>query len=93
MRDGVGYSYNDVTQHFPCSTKTSCNFQDVRILQPIPPALFETVNQFYNPIYFLSRSFDTRHNSGDSVLTSNLVCIKEVAIRTTFSHMVNILLE
>ena len=32
----------------------------------------------------------TRHNSADSVSTSNLVCIKEVAIRTTFSHMVNI---
>ena len=27
---------------------------------------------------------DTRHNSSDSVPTSNLVCIKEVAIRTTF---------
>ena len=26
----------------------------------------------------------TRHNSDDSVPTSNLVCIKEVAIRTTF---------
>ena len=25
----------------------------------------------------------TRHNSADSVPTSNLVCIKEVAIRTT----------
>ena len=27
----------------------------------------------------------TRHNSADSLPTSNLVCIKEVAIRTTFS--------
>ena len=26
----------------------------------------------------------TRHNTTDSVPTSNLVCIKEVAIRTTF---------
>ena len=26
----------------------------------------------------------TRHNSADSVPTSNLVCIKEVAIRSTF---------
>ena len=26
----------------------------------------------------------TRHNSADSVPTSNLVCITEVAIRTTF---------
>ena len=26
----------------------------------------------------------TRHNSANSVPTSNLVCIKEVAIRTTF---------
>ena len=26
----------------------------------------------------------TRHNSADSVPTSNLICIKEVAIRTTF---------
>ena len=32
----------------------------------------------------------TRHNSADSVPTSNLVCIQEVAIRTTFSHMINI---
>ena len=32
----------------------------------------------------------TRHNPADSVPTSNLVCIKEVAIRTTFSHMINI---
>ena len=31
-----------------------------------------------------------RHNSADSVPTSNLVCIKEVAIRTTFSLMINI---
>ena len=31
----------------------------------------------------------TRHNSVDSVLTSNLVCIREVAIRTTLSHMIN----
>ena len=29
-------------------------------------------------------SLITRHNSADSVPTSNLVCIKEVAIRTTF---------
>ena len=26
----------------------------------------------------------TRHNSSDSIPTSDLVCIKEVAIRTTF---------
>ena len=26
----------------------------------------------------------------DSILTSNLFCIKEVAIRTIFSHMINI---
>ena len=32
----------------------------------------------------------TRHNSADSVPTSNLVCIKEVAIRTYFSHVINI---
>ena len=32
----------------------------------------------------------TRHNSADSIPTPNLVCIKEVAIRTTFSHMINI---
>ena len=32
----------------------------------------------------------TRHNSADSVSTSNFVCIKEVAIRTTFSYMINI---
>ena len=29
----------------------------------------------------------TRHNMAASVPISNLVCIKEVAIRTTFSHM------
>ena len=32
----------------------------------------------------------TRHNAADSLPTSNLVCIKEVAIRTTFCHMINI---
>ena len=30
------------------------------------------------------------HYSANSVPTSNLVCIKEVAIGTTFSHMINI---
>ena len=30
------------------------------------------------------RLVPTRHNSADSVRTSNLICIKEVAIRTTF---------
>ena len=34
--------------------------------------------------------FDSRHNAADSVPTSNLVCIKEIAIRTTFCHMINI---
>ena len=34
--------------------------------------------------YERSLSIDTRHNSADSVPTSNLVCIKEVAIRTTY---------
>ena len=28
-----------------------------------------------------------RHNSANSVPTSNLVCIEEVAIRTTFSQL------
>ena len=32
----------------------------------------------------------TSHSPADSVSTSNLVCIKEVAIRTTSSHMINI---
>ena len=32
----------------------------------------------------------TRHNSNDSVPISNLVCIKEVAIRTTYRHTINI---
>ena len=32
----------------------------------------------------------TRHNSADSVPTPKLVCIREVAIRTTFSHMINV---
>ena len=31
----------------------------------------------------LAKCLCTRHNSADSVPTSNLVCIKEVAIRTT----------
>ena len=31
----------------------------------------------------------TGHISADSVPTSNLVCIEEIAIRTTFSHMIN----
>ena len=38
-----------------------------------------------------SRMIGTRHNSTDSVPTSNLVCIKEVTIGTTFSHMINII--
>ena len=33
----------------------------------------------------------TRHNSADSVPTSNLVCIKKVAIRTTFYCWNNLL--
>ena len=33
----------------------------------------------------------TRHNSADSVPTSNLVFLKEVAIRTTFSCWNNLL--
>ena len=37
-----------------------------------------------NTIYVFSMYLITRHNSADSVPTSNLVCIKEVAIRTTF---------
>ena len=34
-------------------------------------------------IDFQSDLFSTRHNSADSVPTSNLICITEVAIRTT----------
>ena len=34
-------------------------------------------------VYFLSPLQSTRYTSADSVPTSNLVCIKEVAIRTT----------
>ena len=34
--------------------------------------------------------YHTRHNFADSVPTSNLVCIKEVAIRTTSSHITSI---
>ena len=41
---------------------------------PKPPATFLTC-------YYRGES--TRQNSADSVTTSNLVCIKEVAIRTT----------
>ena len=32
----------------------------------------------------MTHEIGTRHNSADSVPTSNLVCIKEVAIRITF---------
>ena len=32
----------------------------------------------------------TRHNSADSAPTPNLLSIKGIAIRTTFSHMINI---
>ena len=32
----------------------------------------------------------TRHNSADSVPTSNFVCITEVAIKTTFRNIFNI---
>ena len=32
----------------------------------------------------------TRHNTADSLPTSYLVCLKEVAIRNTFSYMINI---
>ena len=32
--------------------------------------------------------YQTRHNSADSVPTSNLVCIMEVAIRTTSSRLI-----
>ena len=32
---------------------------------------------------FFTDNVDTRYNSADSVPTSNLVCITEVAIRTT----------
>ena len=38
----------------------------------------------------MAKYFYTHHNSAESVPTSNLVCIKEIAIRTTFSHMINI---
>ena len=38
----------------------------------------------------VQRVKDSRHNSADIVPTSNFVCIKEVAIRTTFSNMINI---
>ena len=34
--------------------------------------------------YYSTSYSRTRHNSADSVPTSNLVCITEVAIRTTF---------
>ena len=33
---------------------------------------------------------NTRHNSANSAPTSNLVCIKEVAIRTIFRDIINI---
>ena len=39
---------------------------------------------------YIAGDFVTRHNSADSVPTSNLVCTMEIAIRTTFSHMIHI---
>ena len=44
----------------------------------------------FKPFQNKALFFTTLHNSADSVPISNLVCIKEVAIRTTFSHMINI---
>ena len=43
--------------------------------------LRKSLSLFQNP---LRQAHHTRHNSADSVPTSNLVCIKEVTIRTTF---------
>ena len=37
-----------------------------------------------------SRICITRHNSADSIPTSNLVCMLEVAIKTIFSQIINI---
>ena len=53
--------------------------------QPIPSSLLHP-NIFILKIIFIRivTSDDTRHKSADSVPTSNLVCIKEVASRTTF---------
>ena len=33
---------------------------------------------------------DTRHKSADCMPTSNLACNRDVAIRTSFSHMIKI---
>ena len=44
---------------------------------------------FFTGLCQFSQIIRTRHNSADSVPT-NLICIKEVAIRTTFSHMIYI---
>ena len=44
----------------------------------------------YNPYFTQRYSMNTRHNSANSVPTSNLISITEVAIRTTFSHMISI---
>ena len=38
----------------------------------------------------LAQGSNTRHNSACCVPTSNLICVREVAIRTTLSHMINI---
>ena len=48
---------------------------------------FWAVSQTYRDV---SINNCTRHNSVDSLPTSDLVCTKEVTIRTTFSHMINI---
>ena len=45
---------------------------------------FEERLRFTN-VYYTPQPI--RHNSADSVPTSNLVCIEDVAIRSTFSHM------
>ena len=52
--------------------------------------IWDTICQNITPTYSSVNRKYTRHNSADSVPTSNLVCVKEGAVRNTFSHIINI---
>ena len=60
-------------------------FDKILIIYPVAEVYGESNEQ-----QLCSEIAVTRDYSVDSVPTSNLVCIKEVPIGTTFSHMINI---
>ena len=41
-------------------------------------------------VYMYTGGYPSLHNSANSALTSNLVCVKEIAIKTTCGHMISI---